>query len=1432
MADESVAKGGLIYEINVRGDFEKVIQTFENKIAELEARAKTLGKTIGSSVSGKATSSTASKERYQYLSREEAIQKSLIKQDTILKQSGSERVKNARVEAESVKKIQDIKVKTSSLEGKLNREKTKTREADLKNLEGSRKLEVEAFRVSQARLKLENKKIKVTTEGIRALTGLSEKQILANDKELAAINEREKNAKKDEAKRDKELADKDKFIAKSQEDLKIQQTVRNLAKERNISLNSAAKQMGLTANEAKRLGFEMSHAQQFAENFFFTFRRLVGILAIFTLARKFAQFLGEGVREMSRFNGVLEQTEIGFTSILASVGDIVDSNGKLLEGIDKYHAAATLSAKVMKQIRVEALSTVATFEELTQAVQAGIAPGIAAGVTDMKELVSLISLISKAASTQGVKGGQFAEEIRASLTGVGSLRTTRLFQSGILDAAQIKQAREQGRLVEYLTEKLGPFATASEEVSKSWNGLVSNFQDSIQILLATGGVEYFDELKDSVQSFINVLIDKEEVLAGGLGLNEDAVAGIQEVASSLVDFIKEFKQITSAEEFVKSLRFNLAAVGETFRLIGKLIVPLIVGIGRMVTIFSAIVAAVLKIFNSILTLIGKIKILGTALKQIYSFVGAILAAFVLWAATQKIIAAGLVIIETLTGAISVLQTAWATTYLIILETQSNIAKGMKVIAALSAAIQAAFSIWAVVAVVVVGLIGLVLYKTGLISKGFDYINKLLGISKDTLKDSFDNLQDMIYGIGAASEETKKLEESFANIEDKIEELAIKTKALVLTANLRGEAKSIFELYASSYEDLAIEIRKNKEEELSLNKRIADNQKRYAEEELDTVTKIQNQIKILQEKRDREVEAIRRGNILSGNISETNNEIRNIDRQLEDLKNQAESISNYKDISEISTKLNSDKEQLKRLQADINERTEQQKRILIEQVKQEKIKLDVQDAWIGGMGDINREYDLQKAIADEIYFNAPKLTQELSQQVIEVARQNALIKRQDALWKKADEDAKKRLEDVKQAFDVSVFESNRLLQDVGASGASATEVELLIRVANGEEIEKEIRDSLKNSLDNLNLTDSSREILDNLYTVLTAQDAYNASIKQSTLERETELAKLKAQRAELERLAKLTADQGFFSAIRNGFSVGIQDFVSQTDTIAQGFADAMSGALQDVVDRASDALTDLLDPRTEAPTVGEITGEVLLGLANAIFNTLIQTLLAGLLTNIGLAQAPLIVSNAALTAALGVNTAAIAALTTATWANAISPFNKGGLVRGFNSGGSVLKNNPYLFGNVPGYSTVVGYASGGNISAHPRPRNIPAQDTVPAWLTPGEYVIQKPAVQFFGLDFLNNINRMMVSPQAAYDYLATKVKSYRGVYGFAGGGSVPPSSNSRVVGQQRETGVQILPVIVSDENNVDQMLSGGRKTFNKQSREAVGKGNRNASGTWR
>jgi hypothetical protein len=119
---------------------------------------------------------------------------------------------------------------------------------------------------------------------------------------------------------------------------------------------------------------------------------------------------------------------------------------------------------------------------------------------------------------------------------------------------------------------------------------------------------------------------------------------------------------------------------------------------------------------------------------------------------------------------------------------------------------------------------------------------------------------------------------------------------------------------------------------------------------------------------------------------------------------------------------------------------------------------------------------------------------------------------------------------------------------------------------------------------------------------------------------------------------------------------------------------------------------------------------------------------------------------------------------------------GGLVARMAMGGYIkggMFTNMAVGGPVPykgkgGSSTRM--AMGGSVKGYPMGGLIPyknaggmfkslGSDTIPAMLTPGEFVIRRPAVSGFGVDNLEKINRGTYNDGSVYNYnLAVNVKS--------------------------------------------------------------------------
>ena len=144
--------------------------------------------------------------------------------------------------------------------------------------------------------------------------------------------------------------------------------------------------------------------------------------------------------------------------------------------------------------------------------------------------------------------------------------------------------------------------------------------------------------------------------------------------------------------------------------------------------------------------------------------------------------------------------------------------------------------------------------------------------------------------------------------------------------------------------------------------------------------------------------------------------------------------------------------------------------------------------------------------------------------------------------------------------------------------------------------------------------------------------------------------------------------------------------------------------------------------------------------------------------------------------------------------------------------------------------VQGFASGGDVNKLPRPSNIPASDTVPAWLTPGEFVMRKEAVDKYGTVIMDAINRGILNPASFGRTVAPVMQSrQKGVRAFAAGGAVASGRAGREAGgSPRQI---VLPVLATSEENLDQIITGGRSAFAKNVNKTPIIGDPNRSSGW-
>lgn len=250
-----------------------------------------------------------------------------------------------------------------------------------------------------------------------------------------------------------------------------------------------------------------------ANRLLFTFRRLFGVLAVFTLARQGIAGFGALVRGAVGFNQQLEDSRLSLAALFTSVGQVTDSQGKLLSGSEAFTASIGEARRQTDLLRRDALLTTGTFEQLLEAFQTAIGPGLKAGF-NLDQVRTLTVQISQAATALGVSQDQLAEEIRSLFSAQGSARTTRLL--ALFGPGELKQFQSRGpqQFFDALTGRLSAFGTAANLAQRTLTGLLQRLRESVSIASGAASEGFFDTIKTLVSGLGDLFVTVERDASG------------------------------------------------------------------------------------------------------------------------------------------------------------------------------------------------------------------------------------------------------------------------------------------------------------------------------------------------------------------------------------------------------------------------------------------------------------------------------------------------------------------------------------------------------------------------------------------------------------------------------------------------------------------------------------------------------------------------------------------------------------------------------------------------------------------------------------------------------------------------------------------------------------------------------------------------------
>lgn len=510
---------GIVYDIEIGGDFDVPLDRYHDKVKK---------------------NIDVTKKYIDQLKLINSTQKGLKQATKAELDAAKAKVASAKA-AEAATKAETAQIRKQSEEQKKNTLELRKKNQELRNAE---------------------QKVKVETQQVR-LQLAEQRKIISAARERDRIERAILKAKKDQAREvAKEAAKNPEYIKQ----LNIQRAISNekRAQERLGSFDvqkEAAKtralreqrkelnKLGLTSVATdSRLGKLLARMRQLrgeGNNLLFTFRRLVGVMAAFTIARKVVQLFNQLIHSAVEYNSVLEQATLGVSALFVAAGSLYTSDGGFSQEIaGQAQAIETASAEARRQLqslRIESLTTAATFEQLATAFQTAVGPGLAAGF-DPDQIRKFSVRISQAAAAIGLPQQQLAEEIRSILTGAITTRTTRIATVLGITNKDISKWKEMGTLWENLEKRFSPFEAAGEKALNTFKAAITNARDSIEALLGIGTEGFFEDLKDAFTSVRLAILDIRGEDA--FSINEDALRVAQALGSGLQLALQSLVQIT------------------------------------------------------------------------------------------------------------------------------------------------------------------------------------------------------------------------------------------------------------------------------------------------------------------------------------------------------------------------------------------------------------------------------------------------------------------------------------------------------------------------------------------------------------------------------------------------------------------------------------------------------------------------------------------------------------------------------------------------------------------------------------------------------------------------------------------------------------------------------------------------------------------------
>ncbi|WBC28532.1 tail length tape measure protein [Thiohalocapsa phage LS06-2018-MD03] len=285
-------------------------------------------------------------------------------------------------------------------------------------------------------------------------------------------------------------------------------------------------------------------------------RRLESLaVAYFALTAAYNSTLGAGVQ----LNREFENMELGLAALIAAKTDATHATLGEVSALDKFLISQQKTKDILKDIKLQAIETPATFSQMVGFYQQAIGHALAAGDSfgaNLNEIsdntIDLTKRMSSLASAVGMSMDLVNEEIRSLMSGdvtTDSKLALILFGSPTQAGEAIRSAKKEfGGLKKLLDEKLISFEVLEgiDTFDKNLNKLIAQ----IQTIQKATAKPVFDDLSESFKELTTYLVENGDE---AIQIFHDIYDGVKLVGSVLSSLAVPAVALASIYGMIKAI---------------------------------------------------------------------------------------------------------------------------------------------------------------------------------------------------------------------------------------------------------------------------------------------------------------------------------------------------------------------------------------------------------------------------------------------------------------------------------------------------------------------------------------------------------------------------------------------------------------------------------------------------------------------------------------------------------------------------------------------------------------------------------------------------------------------------------------------------------------------------------------------------------------